>query len=135
MSEREPHTELVLRGQDPPPQTSLKEYALLLPRLLKLLWRLARDPRVPPRSKAVLLFLAGYLVSPIELIPDFIPGLGQLDDIAVIAFALDQMLNRIPAEIVLEHWDGEEDLLQVVQEVLDISTGFLPGWVKKRFSR
>ncbi len=135
MSEREPSAELVLRGQEPPPQTSLKEYALLLPRLLKLLWRLARDPRVPARSKATLLVLAGYLASPVDLIPDFIPGLGQLDDIAVIAFALDQMLNRIPAEIVLEHWDGEEDLLQVVQEVLDISTGFLPGWVKKRFSR
>ena len=118
-----------------PPQTKLKEYALLLPNLGKLIWRLSRDPRVPARSKASLVLLGGYLVSPVELIPDFIPGVGQLDDIVVAAFVLDQMLNRVPAEIVREHWDGDRDVLELVQEVLDIATGFVPGWLKNRFSR
>ena len=127
--------ELALPEPSRPPQTRLKEYALLLPRLLKLVWNLARDPRVPPRSKAVLLLLAGYLASPVDLIPDFLPGLGQLDDIAVVAFALDQMINRVDPEIVREHWDGDRDILELVQEILDISTGFLPGWLKKRFSQ
>lgn len=115
-------------------QTKLKEYALLLPRLLRLLWRLARDPRVPARAKATLFILAGYLASPIDVIPDFIPGLGQIDDLVIAAFALDQMLNRVPPEIVREHWDGDEDILEVVKEILDISTAFVPGWVKKRFA-
>ena len=113
--------------------TDLKEYLLLLPRLLKLLYRLSRDPRVPARSKATLFILGGYLASPIDLIPDFIPGVGQLDDIAIIAFVLDQMLNRIPEEIVREHWEGDEDVLQVLKEILDISTAFVPGWLRNRF--
>ncbi len=116
-------------------QTRLKEYVLIAPRLVKLIWKLARDPRVPARSKATLLILVGYLASPIDVIPDFIPGIGQLDDIVLAAFALDQILNRVPPEVVKEHWDGDEDVLQVVQEILDISTAFVPGWLKKRFSR
>ncbi len=114
-------------------QTSLREYVLLLPRLGRLVWRLARDPRVPARSKATLLLVAGYLVTPVEAIPDFIPGLGQLDDLVVVAFALDQMLNRVPDHVVREHWDGDEDVLEVIRHVLDIAIGFVPGWLKKRF--
>jgi uncharacterized membrane protein YkvA (DUF1232 family) len=116
------------------PQTELKQYLFLLPRLLKLMWRLARDPRVPARSKAILVLVGAYIASPIDIIPDFIPGLGQLDDIAIVAFALDQMLNRIPQHVVAEHWDGDEDLLQVVREILDIATAFVPSWIKRRFS-
>ena len=118
---------------NPTAQTDMKEYVLLLPRLLKLVWRLARDPRVPARTKATLFLLGGYLVSPIDVIPDFIPGIGQLDDIAVIAFVLDQMLNRMPDDIVREHWDGDEDLLQIIKEIVDISTAFVPGWLRNRF--
>ena len=114
-------------------QTRLKEYALLVPRLLKLLWRLARDPRVPARSKASLFLLMGYIVSPVDLIPDFIPGVGQMDELVIAAFALDQMLNRVPAEVVREHWDGDKDILELVQEVLDITTAFVPASLKKRF--
>lgn len=116
-----------------PDQTDMKEYVLLLPRLVKLLWRLARDPRVPARTKATLFLVAGYLASPIDVIPDFIPGIGQLDDIAIVAFALDQMLNRLPEDIVREHWEGDEDLLQIIREILDISTAFVPGWLRNRF--
>ena len=116
-------------------QTDVKEYLLLVPRLVKLLWRLARDPRVPARTKATLFLLGGYIASPIDLIPDALPGIGQLDDVAVIAFVLDQMLNRVPEEIVREHWDGDEDILEVVKEILDISTAFVPGWLRNRFNR
>lgn len=133
MTDPGPH--LAVPEPQRPPQTRLKEYALVLPRLLKLVFNLARDPRVPPRSKAILVVLGAYLASPVDLIPDFLPGIGQLDDLAVIAFALDQMLNRVDPTIVREHWEGDEDVLQLVQEILDISTGFMPGWLKKRFSR
>ena len=115
------------------PQTSLREYALLAPRLVKLVWRLTRDPRVPARAKAVLFVLVGYLASPVDLIPDFLPGLGQLDDLVIAAFALDQILNRVPEEVVREHWDGDDDILEIVRHVLDIATAFVPAWLKKRF--
>jgi uncharacterized membrane protein YkvA (DUF1232 family) len=115
-----------------PPQTDIKEFILLAPRLIKLLWKLMRDPRVPARSKATLIVLAAYLVSPIDLIPDAIPGLGQIDDLFLAAFALDQVLNRVPEEVVLDHWDGDEDVLQIIKQILDISTGMVPGFIKKR---
>jgi uncharacterized membrane protein YkvA (DUF1232 family) len=119
----------------PSPQTQLKEYLLIAPRLVKLLWRLSRDPRVPARSKATIVILGAYLASPIDLIPDFLPGIGQLDDLVIAAFALDQMLNRVPEEVVRSHWDGDDDILQIVREILDISTAFVPGWLKKRFNQ
>jgi uncharacterized membrane protein YkvA (DUF1232 family) len=112
-------------------QTSLKEYALLAPRLIKLLARLMRDPRVQPRSKAVLLITVAYLMSPIDVIPDMVPGVGQLDDIIIVAFALDHLLNRIPEDLVKEHWDGDEDVLEVVRHVVEIGAGLVPAWIKR----
>jgi uncharacterized membrane protein YkvA (DUF1232 family) len=122
-------------GAEASRQTKLREYALLAPRLVKLLWRLARDPRIPARNKAVLFLVATYLASPIDVLPDFLPGIGQLDDLILAALALDQMLNRVPEDIVREHWEGDEDVLAVVREILDVSTGFIPGWLKARVAR
>lgn len=116
-------------GQDN--RERLKQYALIAPQLVRLVWRLARDQRVPARPKAMLLFLGGYLVSPIDLVPDWFPAVGYADDLLVAAFALDQILNRVPEEVVWEHWDGDEDVLQVVREVLDIATSFMPGWLRR----
>lgn len=113
-------------------KTELKEFALLLPRLLRLVWNLARDPRVSPRSKALLFMIGGYIASPVDVIPDFIPGLGQLDDLVLIAFVLDRIINRVPPEVLEEHWTGDRDLLEVVQQILDISTAFVPSWLKNR---
>jgi uncharacterized membrane protein YkvA (DUF1232 family) len=117
---------------EPDRQAKLKEYALLAPRLVRLIWRLAKDPRVPARTKAILLITVGYLASPIDLIPDFIVGIGYADDLLVAAFALDQILNRVPEAVVRDQWDGDEDVLLVIKEILDIASGFVPGWLKKR---
>ena len=114
-------------------QTRLREYALFAPRLVRLVWRLLRDPRVPPRSKAALFMVAGYVASPVDVVPDFIPGFGQADDVVLVAFALDQILNRVPEHVVREHWEGEEDVLAVVQQILDISTALFPRWLKRMF--
>lgn len=111
----------------------LKEYVLLAPRLVKLVYRLLKDERVPVRSKAVLVAVAGYIASPIDVIPDVIPGVGRFDDLIVAAFGLDQILNRVPEEAVIEHWDGDEDVLRIIKEILDISTGFMPAGIRKRF--
>lgn len=105
----------------------LKELWFFLPQLLKLLYELLRDPRVPPRNKAIVAVVAGYLLLPFDIIPDFIPFIGQADDLVLVAFALDQILNRVPEEIVLEHWDGDDDVLEVVREVLEVATAPLRG--------
>ncbi|MBA2427383.1 MAG: DUF1232 domain-containing protein [Actinobacteria bacterium] len=115
-------------------QTDLKEYAYLLPRLAKLVLNLLRDPRVPARSKATLVLAGAYIASPLDLVPDFIPGFGKADDIILAAFALDQIVNRIPDSIVREHWDGEDDVLDIVRQVLDLSSGLVPAPLRRLLS-
>ena len=112
-------------------QTNLREYALVAPHLVVLLGRLMRDPRVPARSKAVVLLTVGYLLSPIDVIPDIAPGVGQVDDIIIAAFALDHILNRVPEELVREHWDGDEDVLELIRNIVQIGAGLVPRWVKR----
>ncbi|MPZ92359.1 MAG: DUF1232 domain-containing protein [Actinobacteria bacterium] len=111
----------------------LRHYAQFVPLFGKLIYRLMKDPRVPTRAKATLLVAAGYVISPVDFVPDWILGLGQFDDLIVAAFALDQILNRVPDHIVREHWDGEEDVLRIIKEILDISTGFMPARIRRRF--
>lgn len=74
-----------------------------LPVYLRLIWGLLRDRRVPLRQKGLLLLLLGYLVSPLDVIPDFIPVLGQLDDVAVTLLVLDLFIRNAPKEVVDDH--------------------------------
>jgi uncharacterized membrane protein YkvA (DUF1232 family) len=124
------------RAQSPVPATGrerLSQYVRFIPAFAALVYRLMKDPRVPARAKATLVLAAGYVASPIDFVPDWILGLGRFDDLIVAAFALDQILNRVPEHIVLEHWDGDEDVLEIVREILDISTGFMPASIRRRF--
>ena len=70
---------------------------------VRLLWRMFRDPAVPLRAKSVLPVIALYLAMPFDLIPDFIPLLGQLDDLLVVALGLGIFLLLTPRDIVERH--------------------------------
>lgn len=75
-----------------------------LPKYVRLYWRLLGDRRVPAFLKVVLILALGYVVSPVDLIPDFtVPFLGQLDDLVVAVFALRFFLTMAPREAVVEH--------------------------------
>jgi uncharacterized membrane protein YkvA (DUF1232 family) len=93
-------------------RTAAKEVALLLPNLLILFKELASDPRVPRRSKALLVVGALWFASPIDLIPEFIPVLGPLDDAVVAALILRHILRKAGPEVVAEHWRGDPRTLQ-----------------------
>ena len=95
-------------------RASLREIAALVPNLARLFTGLVRDPRVPRRAKLVLALTAGYLAFPIDLIPDFIPFVGQLDDAIIAALALRYVLGTTPRELVAEHWPGEPATLRRV---------------------
>jgi uncharacterized membrane protein YkvA (DUF1232 family) len=69
----------------------------------RLSWRLVRDPRTPVGYKLFLAALLGLIVSPINWIPSFIPILGQLEDLALLALALKLFLKRVPPELKREH--------------------------------
>jgi uncharacterized membrane protein YkvA (DUF1232 family) len=81
--------------------------ATLLPNLLKLFKGLVGDPRVPRGSKALLIFGAAWVASPIDLIPEFVPVLGPLDDAIVAALILRHVLRSAGREVVAEHWHGD----------------------------
>src|SRR5437016_13970323 len=86
---------------------SIRELALFVPNLARLFTGLVGDARVPVRAKIVLGATAVYLASPIDLIPDFIPVLGSLDDAVIAAFALRYVVRTTPAGLVAEHWPGD----------------------------
>jgi uncharacterized membrane protein YkvA (DUF1232 family) len=95
---------LVLLGR----KTEAVALARFIPDCLALLRGLLRDPRVPRRRKLVLVALVGYLATPIDLVPDFIPVAGQLDDVIVAAIALRYVLSASGPELLREHWPGPE---------------------------
>jgi uncharacterized membrane protein YkvA (DUF1232 family) len=96
------------------------EYLLAAPDLFILLSRLAMDTRVPAKAKAKIVGGILYFLSPVDLIPDFIGPLGFLDDVAVAAWIVHSLaadLNALDPSIITEHWEGEENALQRVQEI------------------
>ena len=98
----------------------------LAPNLLKLYARLVRDPRVPLRARLLALATLGYTVSPVDLVPDIIPLLGQVDDIVIVASGLRRLAEAAGPEIMAEHWDGDEPVLDSVQAVVDAAAGLAP---------
>jgi len=99
---------LVLLGR----RALARELAALVPNLTRLFAGLVRDPRVPLRAKVVLGAAAAYLAMPIDLIPDFVPIAGSLDDAIVAAFALRFVVRASSPEVVAEHWRGDPATLR-----------------------
>lgn len=104
----------------------------IAPSLAKLGYRLMKDPRVPVKNRAFVAGALAYAVSPVDVIPDFVPLLGQLDDILLLALALNHLFNAAGEAIVKEHWDGSADVLEVVAGVLEWGAGLVP-WPVRRF--
>lgn len=92
------------RGIKPPKDMAeAVELIRRLPTYMRLVWALLRDGRVPAAQKLILAGIGAYLFLPIDLIPDFVPILGQLDDFAVILLGLDLFIRSAPAEVVDDH--------------------------------
>lgn len=101
---------LVMLGRRP----EARALAGFVPDCVVLVQRLMRDPRVPRRRKLILALAAVYLLVPIDLVPDFIPVAGQLDDAIVVAFALRGLARGGGVALLREHWPGPEGSLTLV---------------------
>jgi uncharacterized membrane protein YkvA (DUF1232 family) len=86
----------------------LSRLARFAPECEVLCRRLAEDPRVPRLPTFALRALAGYLALPLDLIPDFIPIIGRLDDALVVAIAIRVVLRSVDADLVRQHWPGAD---------------------------
>jgi uncharacterized membrane protein YkvA (DUF1232 family) len=81
----------------------LKDWPRVIKRDAHAIYLAARDPRTPWYAKALALFIAGYALSPIDLIPDFIPVLGYLDDLIILPLGIMAVVKLIPPEVMAEH--------------------------------
>jgi uncharacterized membrane protein YkvA (DUF1232 family) len=106
------------------------ETARKLPTYARLIWDLARDPRVPNQQKLVLGAIAAYLAFPIDLIPDFIPVIGQMDDLAVLILGLDWFIRNAPADVVEEHMAQIAKHEDTLSKDLDAAGTVLEGRAK-----
>jgi uncharacterized membrane protein YkvA (DUF1232 family) len=89
-----------------------KDLASFLPACATTVNRLRRDPRVPRRAKVAVIVAGVWVVSPIDLIPEFLPVIGPLDDVVVVALALRYAARRVPREVLVEAWAGEPHVLE-----------------------
>lgn len=94
--------------------TDARALAGFIPDCLVLMKRLLADPRVPRRRKLLLVGLLGYLALPFDLVPDFIPIAGQLDDVIVVGLVLRSLVRADSGQLLREHWPGPHQSLELV---------------------
>jgi len=97
-------------------------YLIWAPDLFHLLWKLTQDENVPKKEKLKLVAALAYFISPIDLIPEAIFGpVAFTDDIALTAYVLNGLVNKIDPEIIRKHWAGDEDVLNVIKKILSVA--------------
>jgi uncharacterized membrane protein YkvA (DUF1232 family) len=94
------------------PPGLLKDLAGFLPACVTTARRLRADPRVPARAKLAVVLAGLWVLSPIDLIPEFLPVIGPLDDVLVVALALRYAARRVPRSVLIEAWPGDPRLLE-----------------------
>jgi len=104
--------------QDP---TKLRDVLRLVPDVIRLLRRLAADPTLPRGVRFRLFLLVGYLISPIDLIPDFIPVVGYADDAVIVVWALRSVTRTAGPEAVDRHWTGTPEGLRALKRLAGLS--------------
>lgn len=109
----------------------MSNFLMFLPNMVLLLGRLLKDMRVPVAEKALFLAAIVYVISPIDLIPDIFPFIGQIDDLYMVALTLLRLVNRTNEDIVREHWSGGGDIVALADSIASIAPILLP----KRISR
>lgn len=113
----------------------LGEYLFLLPDFFILLGRLMIDKRVPTKQKLYVGGIVAYVMLPIDIIPDFIPVIGYLDDLLLVVMGLNMVLNEIDSDILADNWSGEGNVLHQMQKIVAAGDSFLDKRVIQKIKR
>lgn len=105
----------------------LVPWLLAVPDFFVMLVRLTGDPRVPAGAKLIAGVTIAYFISPVDLIPDPLPLVGEIDDLALGLFALEQIARLVPSGVVQEAWPGEGQVMELVREGTQLITRVLPA--------
>lgn len=112
---------LLLAGRRDARRTDLRAVLRLVPDVVRLLRRLSRDPELPRGVRVRLVLLLGYLVLPIDLVPDFIPVVGYADDAIIVALAIRSVVRVAGPEALDRHWPGAPEGLRAVKRLARVS--------------
>ena len=109
-------------------------YIRQLPQYVRLLGGLITDPRVALIDKLFVVGAIGYIVMPIDLIPDFIPFFGEIDDVYILVLALQRLISNAGRVVLLDHWAGApSDLGDInLRGALAAAAFFLPKRIRRR---
>lgn len=100
------------------------DYLFVLPDIITLIYRLLKDKRVKLNTKLTICGSLAYLLFPTDIIPDRIPFIGNIDDLAVIFFTLNKIINDVSLQVLVENWEGENDLLLVLKNAVEYISEF-----------
>jgi uncharacterized membrane protein YkvA (DUF1232 family) len=103
-----------------PDELGAREALRLLPDVVRLVRRLAADRSLPRGVRVRLWALLAYLLSPLDLVPDFLPVIGYADDVVVVAWALRSVVRRAGYEALERHWPGQPAGLAVVSRLAGV---------------
>lgn len=109
----------------------MRSFLLFIPNLVAMMARMIKDTRVPTAEKALFIGAIIYVISPLDLIPDVLPFIGQVDDIYVVGLTLLRMISKTDPAIVRQHWHGGGDIVALIDSIVGIAPKFLP----KRIAR
>ena len=112
------------------------EYILVAPDLFHLLTKLVMEKEVPPSKKIKLAAAITYFISPVDLLPEiFLGPVGYLDDIALVALILNELINSVDPKIVKKHWAGEQDILSLVKTIITNADSMLGAGMWQKLKR
>jgi uncharacterized membrane protein YkvA (DUF1232 family) len=128
--ERDPARSRPRRGA----KRTVLHYIRQLPNFVRLLFGLVTDPRVALVDKVLVFGAIAYIITPIDLIPDFIPFIGEVDDVYLLVIALQRLISNAGRLVLLDHWGGDaEDLSDLnLQGALAAAAFFLPRRIRRR---
>lgn len=109
----------------------MKNLLLFIPNLVLLCFRLMTDSRVPATERALVAGAVVYAIIPLDLIPDMIPFVGQIDDAYLIAITLLRLVDRTDPRVVREHWSGGGDVVDLIQAMAQITDKLLPKRIRR----
>ncbi len=113
----------------------LGEYLFMLPDFFMLVARLAVDKRVPVKRKLMMGGVVAYLMLPIDIIPDFIPLLGHVDDIVLLVMGLNMVLNDTDQKVLEDNWSGDGDILEIMKKITSTAEKFLDKNVLQKIKK
>lgn len=109
----------------------IKNLLMFIPNMLLLCFRLLTDRRVPATERALVAGAVVYAIIPLDLLPDMIPFVGQIDDAYLIALTLLRLMERTDPKVVREHWSGGGDVVELVGAAAMLAAKFLPKPIRR----